>query len=74
MQFPRLLCVDILCDSCGCSPGICIFVSAQVINSITQGSVVMTFRNIAVDPNEMTTEEENILIKPEREDFSGRIE
>lgn len=57
-----------------CSPGIRIFVSAQVINSITQGSVVMTFRNIAVDPNEMTTEEENILIKPEREDFSGRIE
>lgn len=34
----------------------------------------MTFRNIAVDPNEMTTKEEDILIKPEREDFSGRIE
>lgn len=40
-----------------------------------RGSVVITFRNIiAVDPNEITTEEENILIKSEREDFSGRIE
>lgn len=58
----------------GWGPGICIFVSAQVIKIVTRGSVVMTFRNIAVDPNEMTTEEENILIKPEREDFSGRIE